>query len=280
MSRSSLAEAIIDSAVGEVDVAGPAGDPGIFGPASIVWRVHANPIALAVGGIAAVILELAEPRVRTAVWEHSDFRRDPLGRMRRTARATLATTFGAAAQARSLIERVNRMHARVEGFAPGGEAYAATDPQLLAWVQATAAFGFLTAHRRLVEPSMSAADQDLYVAELAPLARAFGVREPPTRLADLHSAIEAMRPHLQPHPVLAEALRLIGAASPFGRLGRPLQPLIVEAAVALLPAWAPGELGLGGSRSSRAAAIGLLAAASRLAPDVSPARQARQRALA
>ena len=46
---------------GKVDYREPAGDPGLFGPDSMAWRVHANPIALAIGGVAAVILELAEP---------------------------------------------------------------------------------------------------------------------------------------------------------------------------------------------------------------------------
>jgi len=66
---------------GRVDYRRPIGDPGFFGPDSVAWRVHANPVALAVGGVAAVILELAEPRVRSGVWEHSSFRTDPLGRI-------------------------------------------------------------------------------------------------------------------------------------------------------------------------------------------------------
>ena len=56
------------------DYGAPMGDPGLYGPDSMAWRVHANPVTLAVGGLAAVILELAEPRVRTGVWEQSIFR--------------------------------------------------------------------------------------------------------------------------------------------------------------------------------------------------------------
>ncbi|HWF01059.1 MAG TPA: oxygenase MpaB family protein [Caulobacteraceae bacterium] len=280
MGPAGLPRALVDRAVGPVAVDGPAGDPGLFGPGAVVWRVHANPVALAVGGVAAVILELAEPRVRTGVWEHSDFRRDPLARMRRTAHATLQTTFGATAQARACIDRINRQHARVSGETPDGEAYSAQDPELLAWVQATAAFGFLSAHRRLVDATMSAADEDRYLAELAPLAKAFGVADPPKRIGDLRLSIEAMRPRLQPHPILTEALRLISSASPLGPLGRPLQPLIVHAAIALLPSWAPRRLALPGSVATRAAAVAVLAAAAKLAPEVSAAREAAQRATA
>ena len=53
---------------GKVNYREPAGDPGLFGPDSMAWRVHANPVALAIGGVAAVLLELAEPRVRSGGW--------------------------------------------------------------------------------------------------------------------------------------------------------------------------------------------------------------------
>jgi uncharacterized protein (DUF2236 family) len=43
----------------------PLGDPGIFGPASVTWRVLSNPSSVLIGGITAVLLELAEPRVRS-----------------------------------------------------------------------------------------------------------------------------------------------------------------------------------------------------------------------
>ena len=62
----------------------PAGNPGIFGPDSVSWRVLSNPVTVFIGGVTAVLFELAEPRVRSGVWEHTDFRRDPVARMRRT----------------------------------------------------------------------------------------------------------------------------------------------------------------------------------------------------
>ena len=51
---------------------------------SVSWRVFKNPLSLFIGGVAAVIMELAEPRVRTGVWEHTTFRLDPIRRLRRT----------------------------------------------------------------------------------------------------------------------------------------------------------------------------------------------------
>lgn len=74
----------------------PSGERGVVGPGSISWEVFGNPVALAVGGIAAVLLELGEPRVRAGVWEHSSFRRDPAERIRRTGLGALVTVSASA----------------------------------------------------------------------------------------------------------------------------------------------------------------------------------------
>ena len=73
----------------EVDFASPPGEPALVGPDSVAWQVFRNPVALFVGGVAAVVLELAEPRVRTGVWEHTSFRERPMERLRRTAQAAM-----------------------------------------------------------------------------------------------------------------------------------------------------------------------------------------------
>lgn len=74
-----------------VDFRHPAGEPALATPASVSWRIFKNPVSLFVGGVAAVILELAEPRVRTGVWERSGFRDDPARRVRRTGLAAMIT---------------------------------------------------------------------------------------------------------------------------------------------------------------------------------------------
>src|SRR5690606_20623758 len=79
----------------EVDFASPPGEPALVGPDSVAWQVFRNPVALFVGGVAAVVLELAEPRVRTGVWEHTTFRTDPLTRMERTGLAAMVTVYAA-----------------------------------------------------------------------------------------------------------------------------------------------------------------------------------------
>lgn len=262
-----------------LDYTQPAGDPGLYGPDSVAWKVHANPVALGIGGIAAVLLELAEPRVRTGVWEHSTFAKDPLARMRRTGEATMITTYGPTAAAMERIAMVTRMHQRVGGVTPEGQAYQALEPELMTWVHVTAGYGFLNAYVRYVDPSLSLADQDRYYAEGAALGRAFGAIDPPTSRAGVEAAIAAMTPKLVPHPIIDEFIGIISRTSPMGLAGRVVQPLMVEAAVDLLPPALRRQLKLPRNPARLAAAalsLRAMAAAARLAPGDIP-RQAHAR---
>ncbi|WP_293484963.1 oxygenase MpaB family protein [Phenylobacterium sp.] len=261
---------------GRTDYRSPAGDPGLFGPGSMAWRVHANPIALAVGGVAAVILELAEPRVRTGVWEHSIFRTDPLARMQRTGEATLVTTYGPTRAAEARVAMVTRMHERVSGVTPEGQAYTALDPELMTWVHVTAGWGFLNAFDRYVAP-LGAAARDRYYAEGARLGRMFGAPQPPTSEADVEALFDRMRPRLVPHPIVHEFLRIVATTSPLGLVGRALQPLVVEAAIDLTPADIRAKLGLATSPTKLALARGVLGAMARAASAPSVVRDAHAR---
>ena len=114
-----------------IDFSCPAGEPALGAPNSVAWRIFKNPVTTYIGGVTAVILELAEPRVRTGVWEHSGFRKDPLRRLRRTGLAAMVTVYGARSTAEAMIAGVRRMHDRVRGETPRGEAYAAIPPRNL-----------------------------------------------------------------------------------------------------------------------------------------------------
>jgi uncharacterized protein (DUF2236 family) len=125
---------------GGINFLEPAGEAALVSPDSVSWHVFKNPLSLFVGGVSAVVLQLAEPRVRTGVWEHSNFRMDPVGRLRRTGLAAMVTVYGAHSTAEAMIARVRRMHDRIAGTTSSGEVYHANDPELLSWVQGTAAY--------------------------------------------------------------------------------------------------------------------------------------------
>ena len=76
-----------------IDFSEPAGEPALLRPDSISWRIFKNPVAVFVGGVTAVLLELAEPRVRDGIWQHSSFPSDPLTRLKRTSIAAMVTVY-------------------------------------------------------------------------------------------------------------------------------------------------------------------------------------------
>jgi uncharacterized protein (DUF2236 family) len=210
---------------------------------SLSWRIFKNPIMLLIGGIAAVILELAEPAVRTGVWEHSSFRKDPMRRLQRTGLAAMVTVYGARSIAEPMIARVVQMHAKITGETPRGELYSANDARLLSWVQATAAFGFSEAYSHYVKP-LNREEFDLVHREGAPASKLYGALEAPMSKAQLHALFDSMRGRLEPSPIIFEFLQIMRTTSGFPKPLCWMQGLLVRAAVEIVPHWIRECLGL------------------------------------
>lgn len=227
-----------------VDFSQPAGEPALLPPDALSWVVFKNPLALAIGGVAAVILELAEPRVRTGVWEHTSFRTAPLPRLQRTGLAAMMTVYGPRVQTEAMIARVNRLHARVVGETPAGQPYGASDPALLDWVQATAAFGFSEAYSVYARP-LSPRERDALYAEGAVAARLYGAHGAPTSVQQMDALFGRMRPLLEPSPIVFEFLQIMRRAPILPRGLRSMQGLLVKAAVGIVPIWARTQLQIG-----------------------------------
>jgi uncharacterized protein (DUF2236 family) len=221
----------------------PLREEALLPASSLSWRVLKNPIALFVGGTAAVILELSEPAVRAGVWEHSSFRKDPMGRLKRTGLAAMVSVYGARSVAEPMIARVVRMHATVSGTTAAGIRYSASDPQLLSWVHATASFGFAEAYSRYVDP-LSAQNFNEFYGEGAPVSRLYGAIEAPRSSADMQALFESTRPRLGPSPIIFEFLRIMHETPAFPRPLRWMQPALLRAAVELIPERLRESLGL------------------------------------
>lgn len=216
------------------DFSQPPGEPALAPANGVSWRVFANPVTLFVGGVTAVLLELAEPSVRTGVWEHSSFARDPGTRLRRTGAAAMMTVYGPRSQAEKLIAHVVRAHGHVRGTTPGGVAYYANDPRLLDWVQATAVFGFSEAFHRYASP-LSRAEKDAAFAEGVLSAGLYGATGLPRSWAAWKALLAATAPGLEGSQILADFLRIMAEAPIMPAPLRPLQRLLVRAAVEIVP---------------------------------------------
>jgi len=218
-----------------VDFLQPPGEGALIGPDSVSWRIFKNPVALYIGGIAAVLLELAEPRVRSGVWDHTTFRVDPIARMKRTGLAAMVTVYGARSVAEAMIKGITRMHARVQGETPDGRHYRALEPELMNWVQVTASYGFLQAYHRFVTP-LSDADRDRFYAEAVVGARLYGAPGAPDSEARQQALFEAMLPQLEPSSIVLEFLDIMRRTRALPWALQPLQPLYLRAAISLLSA--------------------------------------------
>ena len=217
-----------------VDFSSPHGAPALTPTHSISWEIFDNPVSLFIGGVAAVLLELAEPSVRTGVWDHSSFQRDPLLRLRRTGFAAMVTVYAPADQAEQLIARVVRMHDRVRGTTPDGQPYHANDTRLLDWVQATASFGFCEAYHRHARP-LSLAEKSQVFAEGQRPARLYGATGAPSSWAQWEQLLAQTAPGLEDSSILGEFLQIMENAPIVPRALRPVQRMLVRAAVDMTP---------------------------------------------
>lgn len=228
----------------EFDLSQPPGDPGLYGPDSIIWRIHGDFPSMLCGGIAALLLQMQHPLALAGVWDHSTFRDDMMGRLRRTSQFIAVTTFGNRADAHTLIERVKRIHLRVTGVDAQGVPYAASDPALLTWVHVAETRCFLAAHLRYKNPQLSLAEQDRYYAEAAVVAEALGAQQVPKSVAAVEAYLQVMQPQLRCDGRTKEVLSLLMNAPAPSWQARPAMSAMLQAGVELLPEWALQAFGL------------------------------------
>ncbi|HKT43087.1 MAG TPA: oxygenase MpaB family protein [Rhodanobacteraceae bacterium] len=225
------------------DYDAPPGDPGLFGPDSATWKIHADFPSMMAGGLASLMLQALHPLALAGVWDHSAFRTDTLGRLRNTTAFVGRTTYAPRAPAEAAIEHVRAIHRSVRGFAEDGRAYSAGDPHLLAWVHCAGCWCFLRAYERYCHAPIPRVVQDRYLAEMVRIAEALGAHDVPRSTLELDAFFARVRPELVFDARTRETLRILGSIRlpiPFAGFSR---DLFLGSAAALLPAWALDLMG-------------------------------------
>jgi uncharacterized protein (DUF2236 family) len=221
--------------------AGEPGDRGIGGgPGSISWEVNGDLASLVVGGTAAILMEVLHPSVMAGVYTQSSYRTQPLRRAQNTLGYVLRTTFGNTRAATDVIERVKKIHSRIQGVRSDGVAYRALDPELIAWVHTCIPWAVLCAFDRYCRP-LTVAEKDRYLAEQAVIGRMGGADWVPESVAELDDYVERMRPQMAMND---QTVSFIGFLA--GRIGdQPLgsKELLdrwigIRASMSLMPEWA------------------------------------------
>jgi uncharacterized protein (DUF2236 family) len=217
--------------------------PRWFGDDRAIRLVHADS-AMFIGGLRALLLQSLHPLAMAGVAQHSDYRTDPWGRLQRTAEFLAATTFGPVPVAQRAVATVRRVHLRVVGTTTDGRRYAANDPHLLRWVHVCEVDSFLAAHQRYGASRLDSAGADQYVSDMAVVARALGVNEPPRTVRELRAELREYRPELSSTPEARDAARFLLLDPPLPIAARPPYAVLGAAAVGLLPVWARWPLRL------------------------------------
>lgn len=153
---------------------------GIFGPASMTWRIDREAVIF-LGAGRALLLQLAHPWVAAAVAEHSRTFADPIGRFHRTFDVMFTMVFGSLDSALAAARYLHRRHATIVGRLPeaigpfeSGSIYCANEVAALRWVHATLVESALIVHD-LILPPLTVEERERYWAESRLFGALFGL---------------------------------------------------------------------------------------------------------
>ena len=213
-------------------------DPGLFGPHSLVWRIHRDR-SFPLAGMRSLMVQALHPLAMAGVAEHSTWQQDPFGRLAATGGYVLTVTYGDTASAMHAAERVRQVHTFVRGTDPAtGLPYRADDPSLLLWVHAglvDSIVEIVTRYGRALEPG----DADRYVAEMVTFAEIVGVprEQVPASVAALRDYLSSVELR-QATPAAREAIGIVLDPPGLAPELRDLWHELGQVAIGTLPEWA------------------------------------------
>jgi uncharacterized protein (DUF2236 family) len=226
-------------------------DLGLFGPESVSWRLHREPILL-LAGLRALYLQALHPRAVAGVVQNSAYEKDPWGRLERTGTYVATTVYGTTTQAREAGRRVRGIHARLRAVDHRtGEQFRLDEPDLLRWVHVTEVESFLTVGVRAGCP-LTPAEVDRYYDEQRAAAALVGLdpESVPRSAAEVAAYYRDIQPELTlTTEGIAAARFLTNPPMPHGLGFTPLRLLYLSGAAlafGLLPPWARRRYGLAG----------------------------------
>lgn len=234
----------------------PDPSPYLFALDSEMWQINHQRCGLTFGP-AAAILQIAHPRIAQGVAQHSDFRNDTLGRLRRTLAATNGIAFGTVAEAEKIQQHLHHVHGQVRGRISEGmsgpSSYSAFEPDLLIWVLATLVMASVQGWQ-LVYGTLPLERREIFYRDMLRFGTYFGVREQdcPDGWQDFSEYYDNMinGDELGSHPLCAEVCHhIVRPTATIGTrlLGHSLRFMIVET----FPEPLREKMGLKSTASSR-----------------------------
>jgi uncharacterized protein (DUF2236 family) len=220
-------------------------DDGLFGPRSVVWRVHRDR-SFSLAGIRSLMVQALHPLAMAGVAQHSSWEQDPIGRVAATSGYILTVTYGDTAAAERAGSRVRAIHRHVNGTdTVTGLEYRAADPALLLWIHAAMVDSIVQIVQRYGR-TLDAAGADAYVAEMVRFAELVGVpaEQVPASVPALQEYMESVEP-LRATPAALHAISVVLDPPGLGEDMRELWHDIGQVAIGTLPEWARSMYGYG-----------------------------------
>ncbi len=226
-------------------------DQGLFGPASVTWRILGEPV-IWVAGFRALYMQALHPRVMRGTWQNTSFARpgEAWGRFVRTTEFVSVRTYGTLAQVERAGRRVRKIHASLTGLDADGRRFRLNEPELLLWVHCGEVSSYVDVARRS-GMGLSAGELDAFVDEQRRSAAVVGLDPAavPASVAALDAYYERLRPGIYACPEAKQALRKSyhpDVPAPWLPLKLVVPPLNTLA-FATLPRWARKMYGAPGS---------------------------------
>jgi uncharacterized protein (DUF2236 family) len=254
-------------------------DTGLFGPGSLVWRVHRDR-SFPLAAVRSLMVQALHPLAMAGVAQHSDWKRDPFGRMAATGGFILTVTYGDTAAAQSAAARVRAIHTHVRGTDDvTGLDYRAEDPDLLLWVHA----GMVDSIAHVVQlygRGLTPGEADRYVAEMVRFAEIVGVpaEKVPTTVQGMREYLDSAELR-QATPAAMDAIGVVLDPPQLAEDLRELWHDVGQVAIGTLPPWALAMYGFAAppsetmEREPVRQLIGALDVAFEALPGVLEARQ-------
>jgi uncharacterized protein (DUF2236 family) len=261
-----MAEHGIPCCPGKVD------DDGLFGPDSVTWRVHLEPV-LWVGGFRALLLQSLHPRVMRGTYQNSALfdPRKAWSRFERTVEFVSVRTFGSTDDVERTAARVRRLHAALRGYDPDtGYTFRLDHPDHLMWVHATEVDSYAQVAKRAGVLDDDGVEE--YLAESVRAARVIGLADAPSTAAAMREYLESVRPELKMTDEARTAVGNLLTPQPTApKTARIAIPAIAVVSLATLPRWARRLYGLPALPStdlSATLALRALRTTTNLLPDI------------
>ena len=214
------------------------GDPGYFGPNSMMWKVNKE-ITVLFGGARALLMHAAHPLIAAGARQTSFYQRDPWKRLIRTLSLQNSVTFGTKEEANDSAHRINKLHEVIKGNDEvSGGFYDALDHEQLLWVHACLQISSIYFYEKTVK-KLTNTEKDQYHIENMKAAELvlINIEEMPQTHEDLKNWVinKSMSKDYLMFTDVAKDVQDIIAGGPVPTHIKPIWPFIAFTAFNTLP---------------------------------------------